>query len=408
MKKLLFMISVFCYIFSSMSFLNSETAVMYSPSRSRRTARKTDRSVIINTLKRVEVAPGDIVSQITLEFASPIFYKCKVTKAGEQVKLYFPGLRLSDFKGGRVVEQVRNLPDVRTVLLSEEVSDEVLIPSPTLTINFAKDSVILNLSKTTEENVFTLDIYNKLNIRVIMNQSTTIRTACNKKKKKLSPSKAHIVIDAGHGGEDSGASSFGLKEKSITLDIARRVFAFLKKAGYRVFLTRNTDSYLSVVDRFQLAQQLKADLFVSVHVNATNGSERVSGIETHFLDGRPFFGKNRNSRFLFVKNNSDRHLVSKIRKFLHEKISASHVLSKSIQNSLVGSLRKRNLDVVDRGVKQTGFRTLLRSEVPSSIVEVGFITNGEEAGRLAKSSYKNLVARGICRGIKGFFDSYSF
>lgn len=179
----------------------------------------------------------------------------------------------------------------------------------------------------------------------------------------------------------------------------------MKKEGYRVFLTRNTDSYLSVVDRFQLAQQLKADLFVSVHVNATAGVERVSGLETFFLDGGPFFGKKRNSRFLFSKGKEDRRLIAAANSVLRDKIASSKVLSSAIQKNVLKNLSKRNISVVDRGVKSKAFRTLMRSEVPSSIVEVGFITNKNEAKKLSKSSYRNFLARGICDGIKQFLAS---
>lgn len=221
----------------------------------------------------------------------------------------------------------------------------------------------------------------------------------------MPPRKAHIVIDAGHGGVDSGTSSFGLNEKSVTLDIARRTYAKLKKEGYRVFLTRNSDSYLSIVDRFQLAQQLKADLFISVHVNAAVGLEHVSGVETHFLDGEPFFGRHTSNSFLFVSTAQDRLATRLVNQLQYEKITASRLLSTSIQKEIVGHLQKNNIYVGNRGTKRTSFRTLLRSEVPASIVEVGFITNKQEASRLAKSSYRNFLAQGICNGIKAFLAS---
>lgn len=186
------------------------------------------------------------------------------------------------------------------------------------------------------------------------------------------------------------------------MDIARRAYKNLKKKGYRVFLTRSTDSYLSVLDRFQLAQQLKADLFVSVHINAIPGIERVSGVETHFLDGSPFFGNKKNSLFLLASTKRDRDLVKFTNAVLMDKISSSKKLSRSIQNGICDLAARKRIDVVNRGVKRTGFRTLLRSEVPSSIVEVGFVTNKKEAQRLATPHYRDFLARGISNGIEKF------
>jgi len=226
-----------------------------------------------------------------------------------------------------------------------------------------------------------------------------------KKKREFSSRKVNIVIDAGHGGLDPGTRSFGLKEKVVTLDIAKRVYSNLKRKGYRVFLTRSTDKHLSVVDRFQLAQQLKADLFVSIHVNSAAGLERVSGVETHFLDGSPFFGKKKSCQFLFFKDKKDEAFKKIIKNQLREKIDNSRALSNSIQKNILSFLKNKNIDVVDRGVKSTGFRTLLRSRVPSSIVEVGFLTNKKEAKFLSKASYRNFLAHGICEGISEFLDS---
>lgn len=439
MKKILLGISFIFCVASNISFVYSNVAVAKRFNRSAIPVgsryqwgrmippRGKNGSVTINRLMRVEAATGSCVSQITLEFLKPLYCKVREAKVGEQVKLYFPGQRLSDFKHMGIVEKIKKLAVVKRVALANETYEEVPVPSPTLTIDFIKGSVSLGLTKAPPEepNLLVLDIYDKEKVKVILYQATTIRKASNnvlsdfhsgkkklfclnssKKKRQISPFKANIVIDAGHGGKDPGSCSFGMNEKSITLDIARRVFSTLKKEGYRVFLTRNTDSYLSVVDRFQLAQQLKADLFVSVHVNAVAGIERVSGIETHFLDGRPFFGRRNRNTFLFVENDDDKKLVKGIKRLLYEKITASKVLSKSIQTSILSSLRKKNISVVDRGVKQTAFRTLLRSEVPSSIVEVGFLTNKREAKLLSRPLYRNLLARGICNGIKESFNFF--
>jgi len=199
-----------------------------------------------------------------------------------------------------------------------------------------------------------------------------------------------------------------MKEKTVTLDIARRVYAMLKKNGYRVFLTRNDDTQLSVLDRFQLAQQLKADLFVSVHVNAVPaipGRKSVSGVETYFLDGKHFFGKDKTCCFLFDKTPKDKVLAHLAKGLLYNKISESKALSNLIQTSVLSRLKQKKISVVNRGVKRAPFRVLRRNEVPSSLVEVGFITNKDEARRMRKATYRNFLAQGICDGIKKFLAS---
>ena len=375
-----------------------------SRSRSRARARSNNGPVVINRLSKFEAASGegDYASHIVFELFRPLYYEVEEIKKGERVCLYFPGFRLDDFKGLRVADKIKRLPRVKSVSI---VHEKVPVPRVALTIDFKKDVVILRLTKMEDPNLLVFDIFDKPMLDILNRKSTTIRLTKRgavKKKRNLRPKRAHIVVDAGHGGRDSGASSYGLKEKKFTLDIARRVYARLKKEGYRVFLTRNTDSYLSVVDRFQLAKQLKANLFVSVHVNAAAGLDHVSGVETHFLDGTPFFGANKRSRFLFVKNKKDRCLCRSADCILYDKITSSKKLSTSIQNSILSCLEQRKINVVNRGVKRTGFRTLLRSEVPSSIVEVGFITNKKEARRLTKRAYRNFLAQGICNGIKNF------
>jgi N-acetylmuramoyl-L-alanine amidase len=396
MKKLL--LGIGCYLSTMIMYPSVYAREMILP-----------RPQTINTLMRFEAAQGDHTSQVVFEFLRPLYYRAKETKEGEQLKVYFPGMRLADFSRMGVIAQVKKIPNVNNVVLSSEKNSAlgVLIPSPTLTIDFTKDVVILRLTKMEDPNLLIIDIYNKATLGVIKEKVTTILKASNdtmpsKKKRAFSPLKARVVIDPGHGGRDSGAESFGLNEKAITLDIARQVFSRLKEEGYRVFLTRNTDTSLSVVDRFLLAQQLKADLFVSVHVNAAAGVGKSSGIETHFLDGSPFLGPQKRSAFLFADRSEDKELITLANKVLHEKITASQALSHSIQQGILCNLREKNMVVENRGVKRTVFRTLLRSEVPSSIVEVGFLTNEQEAKLLTQPSYREILVGGICDGIKKY------
>ena len=218
------------------------------------------------------------------------------------------------------------------------------------------------------------------------------------RRKKKVKKNLTIVVDAGHGERDPGTTKFGLKEKDITLDIARRIHALLKKNGYRSFLTRNTDSFLNVLDRYSLARQLKADLFVSVHVNSC-GLESVSGFETHYLKQGPLLGDGANTSFMFVQSERDKKRAGTADEQLKKKIVGSQILAQTIHAGIKDVIDLNQLAVADRGVKQTVYRTLLHHEVPASIVEVGFLTNKKEAQLLAKSAYRQVIAQGIYRGI---------
>ena len=372
-------------------------------------ARSMNRT-FINRPSRVEAAAGEHTSQIVIEFLRPVYFEKKEVKPGEMVELSFPGVSIEDFAALGIIQKFKSLAVVKNASIRVE---RFPIPMVVLQVSFSPNDVLVRLTKMDDPNLLVIDIFSKVILEKLRRKQTTTLYACNNailsdsiglaKKKRLSnPNKSRIVIDAGHGGCDDGACAFGLKEKDLTLTIARQMYVLLKKKGYRVFLTRNVDKTLSVVDRFDLAQQLKADLFVSVHVNAVAGLGNASGIETHFLDEAPFFLRGGKMQFLLANNPHDKALARVANKFLKEKITISKELSQKIQSSLLNRMKQGNIDVVDRGVKRTAFRTLLRHEVPASIVEVGFITNRKEAKRLAQSWYRSVIAQGICRGIESF------
>ena len=370
----------------------------------------------INRPSRVEAAAGEHTSQVVIEFLHPVYFEKKEVKPGEMVELSFPGVSLEDFAKLGIVQKFKSLTVIKNASIRVE---KFPIPRVVLLMSFEPNDVLVRLTKMEDPNLLVIDIFYKEILEKLRRKQTTTLYACNnvvlsdsiglaKKKRVSNPARvydlvkarnARVVIDAGHGGEDNGACAFGLKEKDFTLAIARQMYVLLKKKGYRVFLTRNVDKTLSVVDRFELAQQLKADLFVSVHANAAIGMGNASGIETHFLDEAPFFLRGGKMQFMLVNDHHDKTLAIVANKFLKEKITVSKELSQQIQSSLLDRLKKGNIDVVDRGVKRTGFRTLLRHEVPASIVEVGFITNKKEAKRLAQSWYRRVIAQGICCGI---------
>lgn len=179
-----------------------------------------------------------------------------------------------------------------------------------------------------------------------------------------------VVIDAGHGGRDPGAVRNGIKEKELNLDIAKRTQQLLEKAGFIVIMTRTSDYYRTLSERTNLANKHEADIFVSIHANAFNGS--AHGIETYWYNKGPEPQK-------------------------------SKLLAEQIQNELIKQTKANN-----RGVKgNKNLHVNRESKMPSALVEVGFIDNKTEAEKLKTSNYRNQIAQGIANGIKKFFQLFS-
>ncbi|MFD1706498.1 N-acetylmuramoyl-L-alanine amidase [Siminovitchia sediminis] len=173
-----------------------------------------------------------------------------------------------------------------------------------------------------------------------------------------------IVLDPGHGGYDSGARASGLIEKKLNLDIALRAEKLLRNAGASVVMTRKTDSYISLPARSQIANSSGADIFISIHGNAFNGT--AQGVETFW------YGK-------YQKQNSIR-------------------LAHSLQDSLVSKL-----DLRYRRVAEGNFHVIRETKIPSALVEVGFLDHPVDAAKLKKSYYRDRAAEGILLGVIDYF-----
>ena len=187
MKKLLIGICLFCWF-------SSGTSLVYAKSRSvRRVPRrgwftkivggvsKSD-EFILNRLTRVESAAGRYVSQVAFEFKKPIYYETNETKRGEQVKLYFPGMRLSDFDFNNALKKIKKLRVVQSVSIKHE---KVPVSRVVLTMNFVKDSTILRLTKMEEPNLLVLDLFDKSILKKLREKVTTVLRASNDRGKAV-------------------------------------------------------------------------------------------------------------------------------------------------------------------------------------------------------------------------------
>jgi N-acetylmuramoyl-L-alanine amidase len=212
---------------------------------------------------------------------------------------------------------------------------------------------------------------------------------------------SRVVIDAGHGGHDPGASAFGISEAELVLDVTLRLEKLLKQQpGIEVVLTRRTNEYVSLDERTEIANRESADLFLSVHANASaNGSAR--GVETYFLN----FALNPQAEAVAARENAAsgktmNSLPSIIKAItLNSKLNESRDFAASIQRSLVRGMRGGNRTLKDLGVKQAPFVVLIGAAMPSVLAEISFVTNQQEARLLKLPRYRQRIAEALLAGI---------
>lgn len=216
-----------------------------------------------------------------------------------------------------------------------------------------------------------------------------------------------VVVDAGHGGKDTGAiGPRGVREKDLTLSIAKKLAARLKQLGFEVILTRKSDVFVALDERTRIANEARADLFVSIHCNAAR-RRKLEGVETWTLN---VSADRYAARLAAFENAEADRTVSDLRMILADlatKANASDArdLAQSVQSSLVRTLRGRVGRVRDHGVKQALFYVLLGTRMPSILVETGFISNPAEETRLKSARFQNGAAEAIARGVKEYVDS---
>lgn len=185
------------------------------------------------------------------------------------------------------------------------------------------------------------------------------------------PAAPTIVIDAGHGGTDQGARGHMpyCEEKRISLQTARLVKQYLDQLGYRVVMTRNTDAFIPLADRVEVANQASSNIFVSIHFNSSRATS-AQGIEVFFFDSKETKARTKASRKL-----------------------ADSILTRVIRRTFASS----------RGVKKGNFYVIRETQMPAVLVEGGFISNAQERALLKSRDYQEKLARGIADGIDSYF-----
>lgn len=219
-----------------------------------------------------------------------------------------------------------------------------------------------------------------------------------------------IVVDAGHGGHDTGTvGPNGLMEKDLVLDVAQRLGAMLeKRLGAEVVYTRDDDTFIPLETRTAIANQHEADLFISVHANSSRDL-KARGVETYYLN----FTSNAEALEVAARENAVseksvfelQDLVKKIA--LKEKIDESREFASEVQKNLYGTLSNKNPGLRNRGVKKAPFVVLIGANMPSILAEISFVSNPTDEKKLKTGDYRQRVAEALFKGVAAYANSLS-
>jgi N-acetylmuramoyl-L-alanine amidase len=194
-----------------------------------------------------------------------------------------------------------------------------------------------------------------------------------------------VVLDPGHGGDDSGAMCGNVMEKDLALDVALRTELLLRTAGFTTVLTRDDDRYVSLAERASLGNRSEDSIFISIHFN-DGAREAASGVETYYSPSQT----NGTGGFLswlpFVERAQDTQLTA-----------ASESLANCLQSALV-----QRTQAVDRGIKQERFYVIANAGHPAALIEGGFMTNKSDVTKLGTAEYRQSIATAISDGVERY------
>ena len=215
---------------------------------------------------------------------------------------------------------------------------------------------------------------------------------------------SRIVIDPGHGGHDPGAQSSGVTESELVLDVALRLEKLLSKLpGVDVVMTRRENEFIPLQERTAIANRESADLFLSIHANASN-IPSAHGVETYFLN----FASNVNAAAVAARENATSgqtmgalpDVVKNIT--LTSKRDESRDFATYVQREMMASLKSTNKTLRDLGVKQAPFVVLIGASMPSILAEISFVTNPQDAKLLKNSNYRQRIAQALFEGVRKY------
>jgi N-acetylmuramoyl-L-alanine amidase len=211
-----------------------------------------------------------------------------------------------------------------------------------------------------------------------------------------------IVIDAGHGGHDSGTlGADGIEEKDVVLDVALRLGKLLHdRLGAEIIYTRSDDTFVPLETRTAIANKAQADLFLSIHANSSS-DPTARGVETYYLNFTTSpDALETAARENAVSNQSIHQLSDLVKKItLRDKIDESREFASDVQQGLYSGLEKGNAGLKNRGVKKAPFVVLIGANMPSILAEISFVTNPKDASQLQQPEYRERVAESLYKGV---------
>ena len=217
-----------------------------------------------------------------------------------------------------------------------------------------------------------------------------------------------IVIDPGHGGDPGAMAESGLTEKEITLDVALRLRRNLSESPFEVLLTRDTDRRVSLDQRVAFANERKADLFISIHVNSME-PHTIRALETYYVGPtddpvtlKLASRENKDSEFSL---GDYKKILEKI--YVDARRDESHGFARSVQGAIFRSLKKTNPDLENRGVRTAPFVVLIGTQMPAILVEIACLSNEEEVQLLTKPDYRENIAVALAQGIRQYADRFN-
>ncbi|HFU77007.1 MAG TPA: N-acetylmuramoyl-L-alanine amidase [Epsilonproteobacteria bacterium] len=373
----------------------------------------------VNGLQKAEIRKGELCLKFTHPCDTKKIKQFTLTKPYRRVfDLYNTHLHCSTKNTKDFLRIAQYKPDVVRIVIPFEKpyncsSYKPLFSTKEYHIPLPKKSSILPAKRYKKPKLHIVTTEKKKHTKAKA-PKLTLPTKPHKISLTTSHSHKHelIVIDAGHGGHDTGAIGGGKKEKDLVLSIAKKVAKELKKRGYPVYLTRNSNRFLKLSQRTHIADKKGSIAFISIHANSVPKKYRnkAHGVETFFLQNT----RDAKSQRIAARENAAvlKGAGSRLSKQViidsvlnGPKIIESNKLAIAVQSRIITNLRKKYRGVKDGGVRHAPFYVLVGASRPSILVEVGYISNPKERARLFTSPYQALIAKGIAEGVSYYLNN---
>lgn len=303
-----------------------------------------------------------------------------------QITFFFPGVAVNQ-EVLSMIEGANNVKSEKYKFMIKQVAKPG--KGVELAISFDPEKIMIkhdSFDAITHAKGVEFHIYNKKLLHELQNKGSNVLRTTYK-------TKPIIIIDAGHGGTDSGTKGIGgLAEKNITLELSKKLEAELTNRGYQVCMTRTNDSFVALDQRTRIANAQDNALFISLHGNNASNT-KVRGLETFYLDSQLFRS---------VDNQLATAIDVIIQTFDEQKNKASKKLAECVHKEILAEFKTKKILLPDRRIKCAASQVLLGTKCPSILIEVDFISHPEVEKNLQTLECQNMYINGICRGLEKY------